>query len=154
MKLFIKTIIASVFVSGFTPVVSADNGQIQSCLVGALKPKVTICFTVARKRDCEGFGICNLNASISDARLNNVVATVYKDDFSNALVFEIDRSKGVTAAAYDRYFKLGTFTMEDDTPVPYDLARDLGISTNATLMQGRYAVVESGGILRMTISFR
>lgn len=154
MKLFFKTIIASVFLSGFTPVVLAGNGDAQPSSITEYKPKVTVCFTIARKRDCEGFGICNFNASMSEAKMNNVVGAVSKDDFTNALVFEIDRSKGISTMAYDRYFKSGIFTMEDDAPIPYDLARELGISTNASLLQGRYAIVESSGILRMIIPFR
>lgn len=154
MKLFFQTIFSSAFLIGSSPMAFALSDGNQTHMVTEMKPKVTICFTIARKRDCEGFGICNFNASLTDAKMNNAISTVYKDDHTNALVFEIDRSKGISAYAYDRFFKSGSFTMEDDAPIPYDLARDLGVSTNASLVQGRYAIVESSGILKMIIPFR
>ncbi len=30
-----------------------------------MKPKVTVSFTIARRRDCDGFGICDLDFSSS-----------------------------------------------------------------------------------------
>lgn len=120
----------------------------------AVKPKVTICFTIARKRDCEGFGICNFHAIVTEGRFNNAVATTYKDDYSNALVFEIDRYKGLASGAYDRYFKSGYFVMEDDSQVASDILSALGISSNATLLQGKYPIIESNGMIRFLIPYR
>lgn len=119
-----------------------------------VKPKVTICFTIARKRDCEGFGICNFQASFSEVRVNNATASVYLDDFSNALVFEIDRGRGINDSAYERYFSSGYFVMEDDSQLPADLSSDLGIERTITLSQGRYPISESNGIIRYAIPFR
>lgn len=119
-----------------------------------IKPKVTICFTIARKRDCEGFGICNFQASVSEVRPNNATASVYLDDFSNALVFEIDRGRGINDSAYERYFSSGYFVMEDDSQLPYDLSSDLGVERTITLSQGSYPISESNGIIRYVIPFR
>lgn len=91
---------------------------------------------------------------MTEGRFNNAVATVYKDDFSNALVFEIDRYKGMASGAYDRYFKSGYFVMEDDSQVPSDILMSIGVSSNATLLQGKYPVLESNGMLRFVIPYR
>jgi hypothetical protein len=119
-----------------------------------VKPKVTICFTIARKRDCEGFGICNFHAIVTEGRYNNATAHVYLDDFSNALVFEIDRSKGLAPTAYDRFFSSGYFVMEDDSQLPAELSSELGMDRVVTLSQGRYPIAESNGLIRYVVPFR
>jgi hypothetical protein len=154
MKLFFKSILATAFLTFFIPVVKADIIPIRPLFISKAKPKVTICFTIARKRDCEGFGICNFTASLSEGRMNNATASVYKDDHSNAIVFEINRSQGISTIAYDRYFKSGIFTMEDDAPIPSEITQALGISSTAILVQGRYPVLESSGVIKMIIPFR
>ncbi|MFN5325531.1 MAG: hypothetical protein ACK5C5_11475 [Bacteroidota bacterium] len=157
MKLFKSNIFIMLFVSVPSLLSSYDSTAMEpprTVHFISAKPKVSICFTIARKRDCEGFGICNFRATLSEGRSNNVIATVTKDDYSNAIVFEINRTTGLTANAYDRYFKSGFFVMEDDSPVPSDILTDLGISNSAILIQGRYPVVESNGILRFVISYR
>jgi len=119
-----------------------------------LKPKVTICFTIARKRDCEGFGICNFHAIVTEGRFNNATASVSVDDFTNSLVIEIDRNKGLTPMAYERYFSSGTFLMEDDSQLPSDLSSELGIDRTVSLTQGKYPITESNGIIRFVVPFR
>ena len=134
MKLFFKSISLIVFFQFLTPSIQASttcNPLCENQRFSAKKPKVTICFTIARKRDCEGFGICNFHAIVTEGRFNNAVATIYKDDFTNALVFEIDRYKGLASGAYDQYFKSGYFTMEDDSQVASDILSALGVSSNA-----------------------
>ncbi|MFM7766803.1 MAG: hypothetical protein ACKO9S_02970 [Bacteroidota bacterium] len=157
MKLFFKPLIVFIFFQMLMPSTQASilvkPIDSTSCFT-AMKPKVTICFTIARKRDCEGFGICNFHAIVTEGRFNNAVATAYKDDYSNALVFEIDRYKGLASGAYDRYFKSGYFVMEDDSQVPSDILSTLGISSNATLLQGKYPIMESNGMIRFVIPYR
>lgn len=157
MKLFFKSLTVFVFSQTLMPSIQASNLEkplgAHPCF-SAVKPKVTICFTIARKRDCEGFGICNFHAIVTEGRFNNAVATTYKDDYSNALVFEIDRYKGLASGAYDRYFKSGYFVMEDDSPVASDILSALGISSNAILLQGKYPIIESNGMIRFLIPYR
>jgi hypothetical protein len=157
MKLFFKSLSVFVFFQLLNPSAQASVFEIPQFMhqrFSAMKPKVTICFTIARKRDCEGFGICNFHAIVTEGRFNNAIATVYKDDYSNALVFEIDRYKGLASGAYDRYFKSGNFLMEDDSKVPSDILSNLGVSSNATLLQGKYPIIESNGMIRFAISYR
>ena len=157
MKLFFKSLSVFVFFQLLNPSAQASAFEIQQFFnqrFSAMKPKVTICFTIARKRDCEGFGICNFHAIATEGRFNNAIATVYKDDYSNALVFEIDRYKGMASGAYDRYFKSGSFVMEDDSQVPSDILSTLGVSSNVTLLQGKYPIIESNGMIRFAIPYR
>lgn len=157
MKLFFKSLTVFVFFQTLMPSIQASNLEkplVAHPCFSAVKPKVTICFTIARKRDCEGFGICNFHAIVTEGRFNNAVATTYKDDYSNALVFEIDRYKGLASGAYDRYFKSGYFVMEDDSQVASDILSALGISSNATLLQGKYPIIESNGMIRFLIPYR
>jgi hypothetical protein len=157
MKLFFKSLSVFIFIQFLSPSIQASSLEKTPDMYprfSAMKPKVTICFTIARKRDCDGFGICNFHAIVTEGRFNNAVATVYKDDYSNAMVFEIDRYKGLASGAYDRYFKSGYFVMEDDSQVPSDILTTLGMSSSATLMQGKYPIMESNGIIRFVIPYR
>jgi hypothetical protein len=77
---------------------------------------------------------------------------MYVDDYNKSImVLEIDRAKGLGAETYNKYFSSGTFVMEDDSPVPADLVRQLGLSGSKTLVAGKYKVVEQNGILLVSI---
>lgn len=157
MKLFKKTSLFVLFILIKTSCLVTFAAQpvlLPQCESEIIKPKVTICFTIARKRDCEGFGICNFHAMLSEGRFNNATANVSVDDFSTGLVFEIDRNKGLTPMAYERYFSTGSFTMEDDSPMPSDVSTELGIERAVTLLQGRYPITESNGVIRFVVPFR
>ncbi len=119
-----------------------------------LKPKVTISFTIARRRDCDGFGICDLSFSYS-MRWNNATGTIQVDDYnSNIILLEIDKAKGLTPEAYNKFFKSGTFIMEDDFPLPSDLVKSLGLIGTKTLSAGNHKVIERNGIIQVALPVR
>ena len=117
-----------------------------------LRPKVTVTFTIARRRDCEGFGICNWKATFSDLRTNIATGMMYADDSGkNTFVIEIDKVKGLKGDSYSKYFQSGYFVMEDDAPIPSDILSALGISGSRILLQGRHPVQEKNGQLIVVI---
>jgi hypothetical protein len=116
-----------------------------------LKPKISVSFTIARRRDCEGFGICDFNVTIS-GRWNGGSGTMQVDDFnSNIILLEVDKGKGITAEAYNKFFRSGTFIMEDDCPIPADMVKSLGLSGTKTLVAGNHKVIERNGLLQVSI---
>jgi hypothetical protein len=120
-----------------------------------LKPKVTITFTIARRRDCEGFGICDWQVEITYGRINNCTATFYTDDVVKGnFVLEINKATGLSAEAYAKYLKSGYFLMEDESPVPGDILRELGVSGSKTLLAGRYKTLEKNGMIYISIPAR
>ena len=113
-----------------------------------MKPKVTISFTVARRRDCDGFGICDLVISGSVRTGNKGNGVLYLDDASrNTLVMEINKSTGITLECYNKYFKSGLYIMEDDFPIPSEITSALEVSGMKTIPAGRHKIVEKNGIL-------
>ncbi len=120
-----------------------------------LRPRVTITFTIARRRDCEGFGICDWQIEITMLRANSCTATLTTDDTNrNNLVLEIDKSKGVLPETYSRYFQSGTFLMEDESPVPAEILKQLGIPGPRTLLAGKHKTTEKNGIIYVSIPTR
>lgn len=118
----------------------------------SLRTKITISFTIARRRDCEGFGVCDLSVSVSAGKINSAAGSIYQDDLNKSLmVIEIDKARGISAEAYKKYFSSGVFLMEDDSPVPSEIVQQLGLSGSKTLIAGKHKIVERNGILYITI---
>ncbi len=117
----------------------------------SLKTKITISFTIARRRDCEGFGICDISVSVS-GKINSATGSIYQDDLNKSLmVIEIDKARGISAETYKKYFSSGVFLMEDDSPVPSEIVQQLGLTGSKTLVAGKHKIVERNGILFITI---
>jgi hypothetical protein len=118
----------------------------------ALRIKVSVSFTIARRRDCEGFGICDISVSVTRTAPNSATAAIYTDDYNrNILVLEIDKAKGMSLETYKKYFSSGTFVMEDDSPVPAEILNQLGITGSRTMIAGKHRVTEQNGILYVSI---
>ena len=116
-----------------------------------LKPRVTISFTIARRRDCLGFGICQWEGSVTLER-NGASGVIYTDDVvKNRLIIEIDKTKGVSSEVYEKYFRSGVFLMEDDAPVPASILTGLGIKGPRTIPAGKHPVSERSGILYVSL---
>jgi len=127
------------------PIVSGSGASL-------LKPKISISFIIARRRDCEGFGICNLQVAASLERVNSCSGVMYLDDFNkNIIVIEIDKLKGISAEGYKKYFSSGVFLMEDDSPIPTEMVSSLGLIGKRILVAGKHSVVERSGILYVSI---
>jgi hypothetical protein len=127
---------------------TSDNGKF-------FKPKITFSCIIARRRDCEGFGICNPLFSVSGKISNSLSGYLTTDDFNrNALVLEVNKSTGISAASYDKYFATGTFLLEDDSPIPQEMLQGLSIIGPKTFMAGKYLVKELNGILYISISIK
>ena len=117
-----------------------------------LRTKVSVSFIIARRRDCEGFGICNLEIAVSLERSNSCSGAMYLDDFNKSImVLEIDKLRGVSAETYKKYFSSGTFLMEDDSPIPSEVMSSLGLIGSKTLVAGKHRVTERNGILFVSI---
>jgi len=113
-----------------------------------MKPKITISFTIARRRDCDGFGICDFTIGASLRSGNKGNGVLYLDDaLRNTLVLEINKSTGITVECYNKYFKSGSYLMEDDFPLPSEITGALEVSGTKTIPAGRHSVVERNGIL-------
>ncbi len=160
MKFSLKTFLITIFiiaefaaVNAFASVVppltnSTDNTAELSTM---LKPRVTISFTIARRRDCQGFGICKWDASITFER-NGANGVIYTDDaVKNRLIIEIDKTKGISYEVYEKYFSSGVFVMEDDSPVPAEILAGLGIKGSRTITAGKHPVTERSGILYVSV---
>lgn len=146
---FIILEVSALFAFSAFPI-SIDKGNLGSSSL--LRPKISFSFEIARRRDCLGFGICNWTATITVDRINSCSGTVYLDEANkNVFVFEIDKAKGISASAYEKYLKSGIFLMEDEVPVPGDVLKALGISGNKTLPAGSHKVTERDGLLYITI---
>ena len=115
-----------------------------------MKPKITISFTIARRRDCEGFGICDWTATVS-SRANYCSGTLQADENDRYVYLEVIKDKGVSAEGYLKYFSSGFFILEDASPVPADITRSLGIPSGSTIAAGKYLVTEQKGILRVAL---
>ncbi len=73
---------------------------------------------------------------------------IYLDDASrNTVVLEINKSTGITVECYNKYFKSGTFLMEDDFPLSSEITGALEISGTKTIPAGKHKIVEKNGVL-------
>ena len=150
--LFILAETLSVYVYAAVPITNCNPA---STPAARIKPKINICFTIARRRDCDGFGICNWTASLTDLRLNGCSGTITADDASGKIfTIEIDKLKGISSDTYRKYFSSGIFILEDDAPVPSDLLNNLSISGSRILPAGKYPVMEKNGVLTLVIASR
>lgn len=113
-----------------------------------MKPKITISFTIARRRDCDGFGVCDLEVGATLRSGNKGNGILYLDDaLRNTLVLEINKSTGITVECYNKYFKTGSFLMEDDFPLSSEITGALEIAGTKTIPAGKHKIVEKNGIL-------
>lgn len=120
-----------------------------------VKPKVSISFTIARRRDCDGFGFCDIDVSVVLRTANKGNGTLYLDDASRStLVLEIDKANGITAECYAKYLNSGVFLMEDDFPISAEITRALEIAGTKTIPAGKHRIVESNGILRIYLPIK
>ncbi|MBL0342328.1 MAG: hypothetical protein IPP71_16320 [Bacteroidetes bacterium] len=113
-----------------------------------IKPKLSICITIARRRDCDGFGICDISVSGRATSGNKANGVLYQDDVSkNTLVLQVNKLTDVTTECYNKYFKSGSFIMEDDFPMPLEISRSLEFSGQKTIPSGKHRIVEINGII-------
>lgn len=124
----------------------------KEAVITPMKTKISISFEIARRRDCTGFGICNLTVGISLERVNSCTGSLYADETSrNVFILEINKAQGISAATYDKYFKSGIFVMEDESPIPSEALKEMGITGTRTMLAGNHKVTEKAGILYVAI---
>jgi len=158
MKFSLKKILLFTFVFleftslyAFTNLELSDN-KTGNFVTDALRPRITISFEIARRRDCLGFGICNWGVDITILRANSCVATIYEDEANrNVLILEIDKAKGISPASYEKYFSSGTFLLEDEVPVPGDVLKALAITGSKTMLAGKHKFTERNGLIYISI---
>jgi len=125
------------------------------CKRVSIKPRVSISFVIARRRDCLGFGICDLSFEIISGKVNAGTGVLYTDPASrNMIVLEIDKSKDISSESYEKYFASGVFVMEDDFPIPGDILAEMGIKGTLTMRSGNHRITEKNGILYVSIPVR
>ncbi len=113
-----------------------------------MKPKIKISFIIARHRDCDGFGICDWNVGSVGRTQNKGNGVLYQDDASrNTLVLEISKTDGITDECYNKYFKTGVYTMEDDFPIPSEISKSLEYPGIKTIPAGKHRIVEINGLI-------
>ena len=114
----------------------------------AKKVKVTIEIIIARRRDCEGFGICRISLVGIGKTMNHASGQIYVDESSrNTLVLEINKSQGISREGYDKYLRNGSFKMEDEFAIPADVLKSLEISGNKTISAGQHRIREANGVI-------
>lgn len=134
---------------------AATHFPVRTESVTAFKPKLSISFTVARRRDCDGFGICDLQAILSNRTANVGTGLIYADDTNrNMLILEINKSTGITRECNDKYFRNGSFLMEDEFEIPAWLLKELTISGTKTILKGQHRIQETNGILYVYLPIR
>ena len=79
------------------------------------RPKVTISFIIARRRDCLGFGICQLTIDVTTSgKVNGCTGSLYADIVNKGyMIIEIDKNTGIQKESYSKYFGKGKFLMEE-----------------------------------------
>ncbi len=116
-------------------------------------PVIQISFEIARKRDCLGFGICNLNANISweiySPKGNNVSASA--QEVNGKLVLTLNKENDMTREAYNKYFSNGYFLFEEDFSLPPEFCRKLGLEKNYTIKKGKYKTQEESNMIRLLL---
>lgn len=148
-------LIALVLIEVSMPAIAATPEPVKTEAVAAAKVKVTISFTVARRRDCEGFGICDLEAILSNRTANKGTGLIYTDDTNrNMVVLEINKSTGITRECNDKFFRNGSFLMEDEFEIPSWLLKELAISGTKTIQKGQHRIQETNGILYVYLPIR
>ena len=118
---------------------------------------LTVTIIIARRRDCDGFGICRFSVSLNEEypRLNQAIGNITKDPLVKGnLLIEINKMKGITQEAYNKYFSNGTFIMEDDYQIPADISNKLELGSTQTLIAGKYKVIESNGNVIVSIPLK
>ncbi len=158
MKISIKNFFLFTFVlfECFSVMTFATAPEVPASVVpgatSAFKPKITVSFIVARRRDCEGFGVCDLTISGTSGKINSATGTMYTDDLNrNLMVIEIDKASGISSDTYKKYFSTGVFLMEDDSPISSEIVQQLGLSGSKTLVAGKHKIIERNGILFISI---
>ncbi len=115
------------------------------------KPYLTVCIILARRSDCEGFGICRITVNWKTVPGNGVTGNIYMNEQNSNLIIEIEKTKGATTENYSKYFSSGYFLMEDDSPLTTDIISGLGLTGSKTLVAGRYKVTEKDGRIFVNI---
>jgi hypothetical protein len=104
--------------------------------------KIVITIVIARHRDCEGLGFCDMSGKIGSLNRNTGHATA---DINGAGKFTlmINKNTDLTPEAFDKYFSKGVFICEDDYPVPGDILKSLGYTGNYIITKGNYNIITS-----------
>lgn len=143
---------AAILVMSFSIPASAESEvtyePVPEAYSDSKKVKVTIEITIARHRDCEGFGICKISLIGVGRAMNNATGQLYMDEASrNTLVLEINKSQGISREGYDKYLRNGSFKMEDEFAIPADVLKSLEISGSKTISAGQHRIREANGVI-------
>lgn len=123
------------------PVIDAEKGI-----------RISVHLEIGRRRDCTGWGICDFSISIDRITGNSFNASMYVDDYNkNLIVLEVDKAKGMSTSTYGKYFSGNNYILEDDSAIPADIVRALGLSGSKTLVAGSYRIIDRNGILSISI---
>jgi hypothetical protein len=123
---------------------------IGSSLVEAYS-KTVITITLARHRDCEGFGWCRGTIVVDPISIprpvGNVGNATVEINKEGRLTLSFNKATDLTPEAYNKYFSSGIFICEDDFPVPAEILKALGYSGSYTVSKGNYKIISKDGML-------
>jgi hypothetical protein len=119
---------------------------------------VQVEFGNPKKRDCAGFGICN----VEDASHPQLVRRACCEEcktmahlsyirLNKRLVLQF-RHADLSSKAYARHFAGGAFLIEEDFFVPPAIVRACGLPLGAVFPRGRHFFREEGGHLKISFS--
>ncbi len=115
--------------------------------------KVIVTITLARHRDCDGFGWCRGTIVVDPAPrpIGNVGNAVAEINAAGRLTLTFNKSTDLSPEAFNKYFSKGTFVCEDDFPVPVEILKALGYSGSYTVAKGNYNITTTrDGLLTIT----
>ncbi len=143
---------AAILVMSFTVLASAESEvtyePVPEAVSDAKRVKVTVEIIIARRRDCQGFGICKISLVGIGKIMNHASGQIYVDESSrNTLVLEINKSQGISREGYDKYLRNGSFKMEDEFAIPADVLKSLEISGSKTISAGQHRIREANGVI-------
>lgn len=163
MKFSLKTFLLTTFILLEIAALSAFPGSPDQGLLEKLPAdpvvttpnKLVIEIYFGRRGDCEGWGICKVSIGFERTQANSGIASIYPDKLSkNKLILEIDKARGISAEQYQKYFKSGTFVIEENYPIPSEILRELGLPSGNTILEGKYPVTERNGIIYVTLTIK
>ena len=109
-----------------------------------------------KKRDCAGFGICNVEMTGSQRQAQRpccehckAIGHLSYVRPGNRLVLQFRRTD-LTNKAYARHFAAGAFLLEEDFSIAPAIAQACGLPQSAVFLRGRYPFREWGGNLQIS----
>lgn len=109
---------------------------------------ISILFTLGSQPDCEGYGLCTLEAvtevSTESCQKTENCILADLDYVDHALVLTVSESK-LKDKVFIRYFTKEYFELEKDFYIYNELADQLGAPANTIIPKGKYLISEDRG---------